>query len=190
MDCLDLLAVQGTLKSLLQIVFIYLYLTLHISFFLFFLAFHFNIFVSFIFIALFPSRHLALVLFSSFCFSQFCSGRHNFWLTLFTRSIQCTLFLLDCFDFAYGCIRISVYSVTLYCCYKTSASTLGFCSSVEFSFFFLFFFLLPFFFLFFIIFIFKPIIFFSTFTPLFAFPTVLFPLPLIFNVYKSSSTSI
>jgi len=37
---------------------------------------------------------------------------------------------------------------------------------------------------------FKPIIF-STFIPLFAFPTVLFPLQLIFNVYKSSlSTSI
>ena len=55
---------------------------------------------------------------------------------------------------------------------------LGFCSSVEFSFFLsfsLFFFL-----------IFKPIIIFSTFIPLFAFPTVLFPLQLIFNVYKSS----
>ena len=31
---------------------------------------------------------------------------------------------------------------------------------------------------------------FSTFIPLLAFPTVLFPLKLIFNVYKSSSTSI
>ena len=44
MDCLDLLAVQGTLKSLLQIVFIYLYLTLHI--YSFFLFFPINIFVS------------------------------------------------------------------------------------------------------------------------------------------------
>ena len=37
----------------------------------------------------------------------------------------------------------------------------------------------------------KPIIIFSTLIPLFAFPTVLFPLQLIFNIYKSSlSTSI
>ena len=39
----------------------------------------------------------------------------------------------------------------------------------------------------FLILIFKPIIIFSTLIPLFAFPTVLFPLQLIFNVYKSSS---
>ena len=44
MDWLDLLEVQGTLKSLLQIVFIYLYLTLHI--YSFFLFFPINIFVS------------------------------------------------------------------------------------------------------------------------------------------------
>ena len=38
---------------------------------------------------------------------------------------------------------------------------------------------------------FKPIIIFSTFSPLFAFPTVLFPFKLIFNIYKYSlSTSI
>ena len=36
----------------------------------------------------------------------------------------------------------------------------------------------------------KPIIYFYTFIPLFAFPTILFPLQLIFNIYKSSSTSI
>ena len=46
-------------------------------------------------------------------------------------------------------------------------------------------------FFFFLILIFKPIIIFSTFIPLFVFPTVLSPLQLIFNVYKSSlSTSI
>ena len=57
---------------------------------------------------------------------------------------------------------------------------LGFCSSLEISFFF-----------FFLILIFKSIIIFSTFIPLFVFPTVLSPLQLIFNVYKSSlSTSI
>ena len=36
----------------------------------------------------------------------------SFWCPLFAGSIYCTLFLLDCFDFAYGCIH--VYSVTLF----------------------------------------------------------------------------
>ena len=31
----------------------------------------------------------------------FLTGRYNFWFPLFTGSISCTLFLLDCFDFAY-----------------------------------------------------------------------------------------
>ena len=34
-----------------------------------------------------------------------------FWFPLFTRSIYCTLFLLDYFDFAYRCICIRVYSI-------------------------------------------------------------------------------
>ena len=66
----------------------------------------------------------------------------------------------------------------------------GFCSSVEFSFFS---FLVPcfFFFLFSFFNFLKPIIIFYTFIPLFAFPTILFPIKLIFNVYKSSlSTSV
>ena len=84
------------------------------SFFLLVLSFPVNIFVSFIFIALFPNWHLTLVLFPSLFFSQFCSGRYNFWFPLFARSVYCTLFLLDCFDFAYGCICICVYSVTLF----------------------------------------------------------------------------
>ena len=67
----------------------------------------------FIFGALFPNWHLVLVLFFSLCFSEFFSGRYNFSYPLFTRSIYCTLFLLDCFDFVYGCICICVYSVTL-----------------------------------------------------------------------------
>ena len=83
-------------------------------FFLFFLSFSLNIFVSFIFIALYPNWHLGLVLFSSLCFSYFCSGRHNFWFPLFARSNYCPLFLLYCFYFAYGCICIYVYSVTLF----------------------------------------------------------------------------
>ena len=52
---------------------------------------------------------------------------------------------------------------------------LGFCSSVEFSSFFSF-----------SNFNFLSLLFFSTFIPLFAFPTVLFLLQLIFNVYKYS----
>ena len=34
----------------------------------------------------------------------FLTGRYNFLFPLFARSIYCTLFLLDCFDFAYGYI--------------------------------------------------------------------------------------
>ena len=49
---------------------------LHIPLFnfayLFFLSFPLNMFVGFVFIALFPTWHLALVLFSSLCFSEFC----------------------------------------------------------------------------------------------------------------------
>ena len=106
----------------------------YLFFFLFFLFFPLNIFISFIFIALFSNWHLALILFSSLCFNLFCSGRHNFWFPLFTESIYCTQFLLDCFDFAYGCICICVYSVTLsivinLCLY------IELLSSVEFSFF-------------------------------------------------------
>ena len=93
-----------------------MYINLHLPlfnfaylFFLFFLSFPLNIFVSFVFTALFPTWHLALVLFSSLCFNQFCSGRYNFWFPLFTGSIYCTLFLLDCFDFAYGCVCIFHY---------------------------------------------------------------------------------
>ena len=90
------------------------------SFFLFFHSFSLKIFVSFIFIVLFPSWHLALVLFSSLCFSQFSSGRHKFWFPLFAGSIYYTLFLLDCFDFAYGCICIyaCIFSHSFCCCYK------------------------------------------------------------------------
>ena len=68
----------------------------------------------FYFIALFPNWHRALVLFFSLCFIYFCSGRYYFWFPLFPGSIYCTLFLLDCFDFAYGYICTCVYSVTLF----------------------------------------------------------------------------
>ena len=41
----------------------------------------------------------------------FLTGKYNFWFLLFARSIYCTLFLLDCFHFAHGCI--CVYSMIL-----------------------------------------------------------------------------
>ena len=95
-----------------------LYLPLFNFAYLFFLSFlsflYSQHFVSFIFIALFPNWQLALVLFSSFCFNQFCLGRYNFWFPLFARSIYYTLFLLHWSDFAYGCICVCVYSVTLF----------------------------------------------------------------------------
>ena len=109
------------------------------SFFLLVLSFPVNIFVSFIFIALFPNWHLTLVLFPSLFFSQFCSGRYNFWFPLFARSVYCTLFLLDCFDFAYECICICVYSVTFfYCCSKPLHLHWAFAVQWSFPFFFLF----------------------------------------------------
>ena len=80
-------------------------------FFLFFLCFPLNIFVSFIFITLFPNWHIVLVLFSSLCFSFVLVD--NFCFPLFIRSIYYTLFLLNCFDFAYGYTCFCVYSVTL-----------------------------------------------------------------------------
>ena len=84
---------------------------MHIS--SYFLPFPLKVFVSFIFIDLFLNLHLALVLFSSLYFNWFFSGTYNFWFPLFAGSIYCTLFLLECFDFAYGCICICIYSVTL-----------------------------------------------------------------------------
>ena len=151
-------------------------------FFLYFLSFPLNVFVSFIFIALFPNWHLALVLFSSLCFSQFCSGRYNFRFPLYAGSSYCTLFLLNCFDFAYQVyIYMCIFSNTFYCCYKPLPLHWAFAVLWSFPFFFLLFF--------FVISFFKTYYIFSTFIPLFAFPTVLFPLQLIFNVYKSSSST-
>jgi len=124
------------------------------------------------------------------------SSIHNFWFPLFARSVYCTLFLLKCFDFAYGCICICVYSVTLFIVvYKPLPLWWAFAVLWSFPFFLpflLFSSLLSYFFSpFFIILTFKTYYIFSTFTPLFIFPTVLFPLQLIFNGYKSSlSTSI
>ena len=131
----------------------YFCLTLQIySFFLSFQHVYFHCFI--------PSWPLALVLFFRLCFSQFCSGRHNFWFSLFHGSIYCTVFLLYCFDFAYECIRRCVYSVTLFIVvinFSICIGLLQFCGVFLFSFFWFFF---P---LFFIILIFnflKPIIFF------------------------------
>jgi len=43
----------------------------------------------------------------------FLTGKYIFLFLLFTGSIYCTLFLLDCFDFAHGCIWIDIYSIIL-----------------------------------------------------------------------------
>ena len=170
--------------------FIYLCLTLHI--YSFFLFFPLNIFVSFIFIALFSNWHLALVLVSGLCSNQFCSDRYNFWFPLFARSIYCSLFLLDCFDFTYGHIR--VYSVIrsivitnlclydgLFQFYGVFLSIFSFFLSSSFFFSFLFFIIL--------IFNFLNLSYVSTLIPSFAFPIVLFPSQLIFYVFKSSSAT-
>ena len=45
---------------------------------------------------------------------SFLTGTYNFLFPFFARSIYCTLCLLDCFDFAYGCVCICVYSVKLF----------------------------------------------------------------------------
>ena len=81
-----------------------------------------------------------------------------------------------------------IFSYTFYCCYKPLPLLWAFAVlwNIPFSFFFSFVFSLFYNFNFF-----KAYYIFSTFTHLCAFPTVLFPLQLIFNVYKpSSSTSV
>ena len=92
-----------------------LYLPLWNFAYLFFLSFLLNIFISFIFTTLFPNWHLALVLFSSLYFTQFCSGRYNFWFPLFAGSIYCTLILLDCFLLIGVYIYMCIFSHTFYC---------------------------------------------------------------------------
>ena len=99
-------------------------------------------------------------------------------------SIYCTLFLLDCFDFSCGCICIYVYSVTLFIVVINLCLYIGLLQFWR-----VFLFLFSFLFFNFNLKIFKPIIIFSTFIPLFAFPTVLFPLQLIFIVCKFSLSS-
>ena len=87
-----------------------------------------------------------------------------------------------------------IFSHTFYCCYKPLHLHWAFAVLWSFLFFFFFFFISFsfFYFIFFIILllIFQTYYIFSTFIPLFAFPTVLFPWESICNVYKSSSTSI
>ena len=161
------------------------------SFFIFFLSFPLHIFVCFIFIALFPTGHLALALFSS-------CALVNFILVDIIYGFLCSLgqsivLYVGLFRFwLWVHMYMCIFSHTFYCCYKALPLCWAFAVLWSFLFFIsFFFFLLPFSFLFFIILIFKSIIYFSTFIPLFAFPIVLFPLQLIFHVYKASlSTSI
>ena len=80
-------------------------------FFLFFISFPLNMFISFVFIALLPTWHIALVLFLVCALvSLILTGRYHFQFLLFTRSIYCTLFLLDCFHFVYRCICVCVWA--------------------------------------------------------------------------------
>ena len=156
-----------------------------------FLSFPLNILLVLFSLFYSPIGTLLLLLLSSFFFSQFCSHRYNFWFPLFAGSIYCTLFLLDCFDFVYGCIYVCVCSVTLFIVVIKLCLYVGLLQFLEFPFSSFFLSSSIFFsFLFFIVLIFnffKPTIFFLHFFPFFAFPTVLFPLQLTFNVYKSSS---
>ena len=94
---------------------------------------------------------------------------YKFWFPLFAGSIYCTLFLLDCFDFAYGYICICVYSVTLFIVVINLCLFVGL---LQFYGVFLFLFLLSFF----IILIFFNLLHFFYIYSLVCFPTVLFPL--------------
>ena len=165
-----------------------MYINLHLPLFsfvyLFLLFFPLNIFVSFVFTALFPTWHLALLLFSSLCFSYFCSGKYTFWFPLFAGSIYCTLFFVLFWFCLWVCMFMCIFGHTFSCSYKTLPLHWAFAVLWSFPFFHFFFFSL------FYNFNFLNLLYFSTFIPLFAFPTVLFPLQLIFNVHKSSSTSI
>jgi len=135
-----------------------MYVNLHLPlfnfaylFFLFLLSFPLNLFVSFIFIALFPNWHLALVLFSSLCFISSV-------LVDITFGFLCLLdqyIVLHCcwtvLILRIRCIFICLYSETLFivvinlCLY---IGLLQFCGVFLFSFFFcffLFFFVISFF---------------------------------------------
>ena len=103
---------------------------------------------NFAYVFFLSSQHICQFCFHCFiphlapCFSfvfqfvlQFSSGRYNFWFPLFAGPIYCTIFLLDCFDFAYGCIRICVYSVTLFIVINLYIGLWQFCGGLLFFFF-------------------------------------------------------
>ena len=90
-------------------------------FFLFFLFFPLSVFVSFIFIALFPNWHFALGLFPSLYFSQFCSGRYNFLFSLFTGSI----FVL------YFCWNVLILLMDIYATAKSRQSCPTLCDPLD-----------------------------------------------------------
>ena len=75
--------------------------------YLFFLSFPLNIFISLIVIALFPSWHLALVLFSSLCFRLvlFLTGGYYFWFPLFT----CQSIVLYFLGTIWFCLWVYIY---------------------------------------------------------------------------------
>ena len=84
----------GAIAHLTLFNFAYIY-----SFFLFLLTY-----LLVLFSALFPTWHLALVLFSSLCFSEFCSGKYNFWFLLFMGQ-----YILFCFCWTVLILIMGVY---------------------------------------------------------------------------------
>ena len=95
-----------------------LYLPLFNLAYLFFLSFPLTVFVSFIFIALFPTWHLALVLFSSLCFNSFLLVDIIFG---FLCSLGQSIVLYFCWTVLILLMGIYVYVYiqhTFYCCYK------------------------------------------------------------------------
>ena len=155
--------------------------------YLFFLSFPLNIFVSFIFIALFPNWHLALLLLSSCAFTSFVLVDIIFGLLCLLGQIIVLNLCWTVLILLMGVMYMCIFSHTFYCCYKPLPlhwAVAVLCFPV-----FPFFFLLPFcFFSLFYNFNFLNIFYLSTFIPLCAFPTV-FPLQLIMNVYTSSSST-
>jgi len=82
-----------------------------------------------------------------------------------------------------------IFSHTFYCCYKPLPLCWAFAVLPSFPLFPFFSFLFLFFSIFFNFNFLNTYYIFSTFIPSFAFPTTLFPLQLIVNVYKSSSST-
>ena len=161
------------------------------SFFLFFPSFSLNIFVSFIFIALFPNWHLALLLLSSCAFTSFVLVDIIFGLLCLLGQIIVLNLCWTVLILLMGVMYMCIFSHTFYCCYRplplhwAFAVLWSFLSPSP----------SPFSFLLFFSFLFYN---FNFYNILYFFYSYFFiclsycslPLQLIFNAYKSSSASI